>query len=902
MSDTRAQFWGHELRAVDAILNDVDRAGVVIVGGPGAGKSSLVQAVMQDGGHLASLSLQCSAALADVAYGALSPFLAELDDIRGPIDVLRAMQCRLDGQSRPGPTDGTPVGSRTHQRPVIVVEDCQFLDAASAFVLAQLGQNREAALLATSVGLLRGESGLAALVDTGLLATVTMPPLGTRQVRSMCESLVGGSPTEGAASTIHGMTGGSPRLVAAFLASAVDQGMVAYGPDVRPVHQGAPGPWTLQRLAPSIDGRLVDAVEGMHAELTDEQQVAVTMLALAGRMPRSLLRALAGDHGQDLAEVHVTRFTTDGMVELTSALYAEVLRSTVPPGRSSTLLEQWQAAGGAALRPPPGRSVVWTIENGLAVPEQDRVAAGYEFLAAGDLAAAWALASRDAEPGGPRHLLFRAEVMLAAARTWSGRGDLVELADSLIDEHMLAEVLAVLAMDLVRCGELASPWQALRQVRSDYLDRALRQGRAALLTTGPLARLLDAADPPEDVSEGPDLLDLSADLLAGPGAHPAVRSIVHWLRMQLLARAGQLVGAAREADLAYAEAFRTPRLIASMGEHAVVHRVMSQLLVGDPDQAQRVLDDQRDGAIPRAHAWAGTVQALRAVVELFRGHRAPAVHVLRHAVVDLGQADPVQLMPLVQALHDLITAQDGAGPGSAGESAVDRLRAIRPRGPRDRWLLASAVASLADESRHTASTDETPLWRRVLDDPVLDNWPVVRRELLVIVAFSRDPADDHDELLTRLHHACVPLDGRRSSLLRKACDPALASDATRLVRVADEARAAGDLPLAADVWARVVMLHHQGSDLRRRGEALRHLQDVVQVLGGVPTRYVDGALGLGALTEREHEIVRLALEGRTNADIAKALVVSPRTVEGHLYRVFTKLGISDRAELRGLRL
>jgi DNA-binding CsgD family transcriptional regulator len=31
-------------------------------------------------------------------------------------------------------------------------------------------------------------------------------------------------------------------------------------------------------------------------------------------------------------------------------------------------------------------------------------------------------------------------------------------------------------------------------------------------------------------------------------------------------------------------------------------------------------------------------------------------------------------------------------------------------------------------------------------------------------------------------------------------------------------------------------------------------------------------------------------------------VVSPRTVEGHLYRVFNKLGISDRSELRALRL
>jgi DNA-binding NarL/FixJ family response regulator len=35
----------------------------------------------------------------------------------------------------------------------------------------------------------------------------------------------------------------------------------------------------------------------------------------------------------------------------------------------------------------------------------------------------------------------------------------------------------------------------------------------------------------------------------------------------------------------------------------------------------------------------------------------------------------------------------------------------------------------------------------------------------------------------------------------------------------------------------------------------------------------------------------------TSRAIADRLVVSPRTVESHLYRIFAKLGISDRAEL-----
>jgi DNA-binding CsgD family transcriptional regulator len=54
------------------------------------------------------------------------------------------------------------------------------------------------------------------------------------------------------------------------------------------------------------------------------------------------------------------------------------------------------------------------------------------------------------------------------------------------------------------------------------------------------------------------------------------------------------------------------------------------------------------------------------------------------------------------------------------------------------------------------------------------------------------------------------------------------------------------------------------------------------------------------LTEREREIVTLAAAGRSNADIAKRLAISHRTVETHLYRAFKKLGIGERKRLADL--
>jgi ATP/maltotriose-dependent transcriptional regulator MalT len=50
----------------------------------------------------------------------------------------------------------------------------------------------------------------------------------------------------------------------------------------------------------------------------------------------------------------------------------------------------------------------------------------------------------------------------------------------------------------------------------------------------------------------------------------------------------------------------------------------------------------------------------------------------------------------------------------------------------------------------------------------------------------------------------------------------------------------------------------------------------------------------GGLTEREVEVLRLVAEGRSNHDIARALVLSPKTVERHLSNIFTKLDVPSR--------
>lgn len=89
--------------------------------------------------------------------------------------------------------------------------------------------------------------------------------------------------------------------------------------------------------------------------------------------------------------------------------------------------------------------------------------------------------------------------------------------------------------------------------------------------------------------------------------------------------------------------------------------------------------------------------------------------------------------------------------------------------------------------------------------------------------------------------------------------------------------------------------HRMFSGIGAEGFAERGRRELVATGGRARKRTVETR---DDLTAQEAEIARLAGAGYTNGEIATELFISPRTVEWHLRKVFPKLGISSRKQLR----
>jgi DNA-binding NarL/FixJ family response regulator len=96
-----------------------------------------------------------------------------------------------------------------------------------------------------------------------------------------------------------------------------------------------------------------------------------------------------------------------------------------------------------------------------------------------------------------------------------------------------------------------------------------------------------------------------------------------------------------------------------------------------------------------------------------------------------------------------------------------------------------------------------------------------------------------------------------------------------------------------EVLAKCIQKVHEGQ-VWANNEQLQYL---VESMSETATPASKDSKGGSLLTKRELSLVELVAEGRTNRDISKELHLSEHTVRNYLFRIFNKLGTSNRLEL-----
>jgi DNA-binding NarL/FixJ family response regulator len=816
--------------------------GIVLVGEAGVGKTRLLAEVVERAAGSGTRVLQVRATRSSgvVPLGAFAPLLP-VDDTAASLAWAReAILARAPA--------------------VLAIDDAHALDEASAALTHQLVTQNDVRVVAT---VRRGEDvpdAVLALWKDGLCERLDIEPLTRAELDRLVVDALGG-PVDG--QFLHLMwtrTLGNALFARELLAAAVESGSLTT----------STGMWTLAarfRAPPRLRELIAERLRGVRPA----ERTALDLLAVAEPLPFRVLTEMVGGETLERLEERGLLILDDGSIQpearLSHPLIADVLMDELGPIRRRRLLRELVAAVTAGPLPYDAgdRVVRWRIDAGLEVSAGELLATARRYVLV-DTALAESLTRRAlAEGDDPAALMMLAEIM-----TLSGRPDA--------------------AADILGRVPAGSPREKYRR----ELDLAL------VLAFG-LNRSRDAAERLERLLDGID---------DGQWGYVASQIPLMWLLAGEIHRARR----AAEAVLADERSSATNRL----GAELVLIPALN--LVGQPVSAleraatvvPRLADHpafneymvgQLETAVPTGHRYAGDLDAaeeaaqrlydrvtqqgaglLRGVyalrlgqIALWRGAlrraerhfleavsalqgdpmtRATAVDHIRYARALMGRTDlPSALTPgaMYAVEHEFLSSAVEAAAGDLSYARSVALGAAR------RGLAAGHVAyamfALYEAARHGAAPAAAAM---------LGELPATEGQLL--------PA------------------------LAAAIEALAARDGERLVQAGLRFEKLGCILHAAELSAAAAT---EAAGRGQAGAAARlrtRAQELVERCDGATTELLRSPGGDG-LTTREREVAGFAARGFTDVEIAARLSVSRRTVETHLYRIYTKLGVSGRGEL-----
>jgi DNA-binding NarL/FixJ family response regulator len=180
-------------------------------------------------------------------------------------------------------------------------------------------------------------------------------------------------------------------------------------------------------------------------------------------------------------------------------------------------------------------------------------------------------------------------------------------------------------------------------------------------------------------------------------------------------------------------------------------------------------------------------------------------------------------------------------------------------------------------------------WEVYLQERARTNWYLHDRQLVMQMLRECFTQADHNALAAALRSTST------TELLQEVTVPTLVL-ATRADQRAGPSEESGRLLAASIPKAQLRLLDDDGLQPRdgQPASTIVAIEEFIESLDLRPAIYPPGAAG--ALSGREAEVLRLIAAGRSNAQIADALVISVNTVQRHVSNIFAKIGAANRAE------
>ncbi|MGW9402478.1 AAA family ATPase [Arthrobacter sp. NPDC055585] len=864
-TQTRLIGRADELNA--AVSSVESNGGAVIVGPEGIGKTALANAAaraVQEGFHV--VHLRGSRFSSGTAYGALGWLLSEMPDtpLGNPVQVLRALRAHLEERAE---------GRRT----LLVVDNVHELDPLSQTAAVQLMRQSSSAMLATTPDLLRCGEQLVRLWAEGMIRRIDLGPLEPSDSLALMEQTAGGRLSALAAHSIWRQTRGNPLFTSLLCRDQVSAGRLK--------ERG--GVWTLSGTL-SFNGEISDWLESWYRDIGARERRIVDLVSLCPGIPLSVLLDVTDAQAvESLEEQGVLEVSHgEGSVRLRNPLYARLVAERVPMGH---FFDLWQELLGARLDPSswadgPARAFAeWSAAAGNPVPAALAARACAAANRDGEPAAALAIAAAVQEPGPhPRVQLERARALRIMNQAQAAEEELRSLL-ALRDPGTLGQTL----LELARTARALprphlTPPQALARAEETAAQLA-EPGRTELLQEVTAARAalaaLDAAPGMAPAELGALCLDWTA-----PAALvlPARAS-----RCQLLALAGRTQEAYQEAAKLWESLQQAQDLPLAAGADVLDGILCTYIMCAEPVRALGLLEQARRVRYLETHlsAWS---ELPAGVIHAISGRADAALAALIPAHRQLEVEDPQELLPLALAAMAYCYAQRkeweqmsehlSAVPDFKGAPAAHVLTATRY------FQLGAALRLRADGDLPVQLTSQG---RRA---SASGNFPAAVLCLSAAALAGDSPAAQ------LLEAAASAGDGPAARMWQRLGTGLWQGSGRALFEAAEALLARGlyghgyKAALAAQEAAETENHRELARQARMTAnECYRMLADA----NSLESR-------LALLSAFERDLAERAASGASSARLGSALHLSPRTVDWHLGRIFQKLHVSGRAELRRL--